>query len=119
MIPSENLVVCGEGGLGERECFGRRADLKQQATQIATLASGSWVFGAKHFFKYRQSALHELPRTRKVTLFNKQIGKVAKARCRVGMLGTERLFAYCQRALQEPPCALSDSWMPPALSGSP
>jgi hypothetical protein len=26
-------------------------DPKQQATQIATLSIGSWVFGAKHFFQ--------------------------------------------------------------------
>ena len=54
------------------------------------------MLGAERLFAYRQRALVERPRRRKVALVLEQDGEVVEARRRIGMLGAEHLFAYCQ-----------------------
>ena len=61
------------------------------------------MLGAERLFAYRQRALEERPRPRKVALVPEQDGEVVEARRRIGMLGAEHLFAYRQRALVERP----------------
>ena len=61
------------------------------------------MLGAEHLFAYRQRALEERPRPRKVALSLEQDGEVVEARRRIGMLGAEHLFADRQRALEERP----------------
>ena len=61
------------------------------------------MLGAERLFAYRQRALEERPRPRKVALVLEQDGEVVEARRRIGMLGAEHLFAYRQRALVERP----------------
>src|SRR5262249_14689791 len=68
-------------------------------------AIGVRMFGAERLFVYRQRALEERPRPRKVALVPEQDGEVVEARCNVGMLGAEHLFTDRQRALAERPRA--------------
>jgi hypothetical protein len=50
------------------------------------------MLGAEHFLADRQRALYERPRSGKVPLAVKLISEVIEARCRIGVLGADRLI---------------------------
>jgi hypothetical protein len=52
------------------------------------------MLGAEHLFAYRQCALVERPRARKIAVVVKHHGEIAEAPRSIGMLGAKRLFAY-------------------------
>jgi len=54
------------------------------------------MLGAERLLVYRQRALQERPRPRKVALVPEQDGEVVEARRPVGMRWAEHLFAYRQ-----------------------
>jgi len=61
------------------------------------------MLGAERLFIYRQRALEERPRSRKVALVPEQEGEVVEAARRPGMLGAAFLLVNGQRALEKRP----------------
>ena len=86
MMRSERLVVRGERGFAERECFCCIAIGQKQGREIGTHAICVRMLMAERLLVDRQRALVQWPRRRKVALGLKQEGEVVEARRRIAML---------------------------------
>ena len=92
---THRLLADCEGLEEQRLGFVGVAGISEHTREIAHGAGRSGMLGAERLFVYRQRALEERPRARKVALGLEQVGEVVEARCSVAMLGSPNCDMRC------------------------